>query len=63
MHHTTSPLAKDSSKKKDLEVELINAGGADKAMAALISGEVQVGFMGPEATIYVYNEGGKDLTD
>ena len=29
-------------------------------MAALISGEVQVGFMGPEATIYVYNEGGKD---
>lgn len=43
-----------------LEIELINAGGADKAMAALISGEVQVGFMGPEATIYVYNEGGKD---
>ena len=46
--------------EEGLEIELINAGGADKAMAALISGEVQVGFMGPEATIYVYNEGGKD---
>lgn len=47
--------------EEGLEVELTNAGGADKAMAALISGEVQVGFMGPEATIYVYNEGGKDI--
>lgn len=46
--------------EEGLEIELINAGGADKAMAALISGEVQVGFMGPEATIYVHNEGGKD---
>ena len=47
--------------EEGLGVELTNAGGADKAMAALISGEVQVGFMGPEATIYVYNEGGKDI--
>ncbi len=47
--------------EEGLEVELINAGGADKAMAALLSGEVQVGFMGPEASIYVYNQEGKDL--
>lgn len=46
--------------EEGLEIELINSGGADKAMAALISGEAQIGFMGPEATIYVYNEGGKD---
>lgn len=47
--------------EEGLSIELTNAGGADKAMAALLSGEVQVGFMGPEASIYVYNEGGKDL--
>ena len=47
--------------EEGLEVELINAGGADKAMASLLSGDVQIGFMGPEASIYVYNEGGKDL--
>ncbi|MDF2612732.1 MAG: transporter substrate-binding protein [Clostridia bacterium] len=43
-----------------LNVELIGAQGADKTMAALLSGEVQIGFMGPEASIYVYNQGSKD---
>ncbi|MDE5978158.1 MAG: ABC transporter substrate-binding protein [Turicibacter sp.] len=46
--------------EEGLDIELVNAGGADKAMAALISGEAQIGFMGPEATIYIYNEGGSD---
>lgn len=40
-----------------IDIELINAGGADKVMAALLSGDVDVGFSGPEATIYVYNNG------
>ena len=40
-----------------LEVELINGNGADKVMAALLSGDAQVGLMGPEASIYVYTEG------
>ena len=40
-----------------LEVELVNANGADKVMAALLSGDAQVGLMGPEASIYVYNGG------
>ena len=43
-------------KEVGIEVELINAGGADKVMAALLSGDVDVGFSGPEATIYVYNK-------
>lgn len=43
--------------EEGIEVELINAGGADKVMAALLSGDVQIGFSGPEATIYVYNNG------
>lgn len=29
-------------------------------MAALISGEAQVGLMGPEASIYVYNQGNEN---
>ena len=43
--------------EEGLEVELINAGGADKVMAALLSNDVQIGFSGPETTIYVYNNG------
>lgn len=44
-------------KEAGIEVELVNAGGADKVMAALLSGDVDIGFSGPEATIYVYNNG------
>lgn len=46
--------------EEGIEVDLINTNGADKTMAALISGEAQVGLMGPEASIYVYNQGSKD---
>lgn len=34
--------------------------GADKVTAAVLSGDVQIGFCGSEATIYVYNGGEKD---
>ena len=44
-------------KEEGIEVELINAGGADKVMAALLSNDIEIGFSGPEATIYVYNNG------
>ena len=40
-----------------LEVELTNGAGADKVMTALLADEADIGLMGPEATIYVYNEG------
>ena len=30
--------------------------GANNVAAAVLSGDVQIGFCGPEATIYVYNE-------
>ena len=45
-----------------LEIELTNAGGADKAMAALLSQQADIALMGPEATVYVYNEGREDYT-
>jgi len=42
--------------EEGLNVELINLNGADKVMTALISDEIQVGLMGPEASIYVANQ-------
>lgn len=47
-------------KEVGLEVELTNGGGADKVMTAVLSGQSDIGFAGPEATIYVYNEGKED---
>lgn len=43
-----------------LDVELILTPGADKVTAAVLSGDVNIGFCGSEATIYVYNQGQKD---
>ena len=43
-----------------IEIDLIDAQGADKTMTALISGEADIGLMGPEASIYVYNQGSDD---
>ena len=46
--------------EEGIEIDLIDAQGADKTMAALISGEADIGLMGPEASIYVYNQGSED---
>lgn len=46
--------------EEGIEVELSNGQGADKVMAAVLSDNVEVGFAGPEAAIYVYNEGKED---
>lgn len=46
--------------KHGLSVELTNGGGADKCMAAMVSGEADVAFMGPEASVYVYLQGRDD---
>ncbi len=45
-----------------LDVELTNGQGADAVMAAVLSGNIDIGFAGPEASIYVYNEGKEDYT-
>ncbi len=47
-------------KEEGLDVKIILASGADKVTAAVLSGDVQIGFCGSEATIYVYNQGEKD---
>ena len=46
--------------EEGLEIELILASGADKVSAAVLSGDVDIGFSGSEACIYVYNAGEKD---
>ena len=43
-----------------LDVEVILTPGADKVTAAVLSKDVDIGFSGSEATIYVYNGGEKD---
>lgn len=46
--------------EEGLDVEINLVSGADKVTAAVLSGDVQIGFCGSEATIYVYNQGEKD---
>mgnify|MGYP000844360557 CR=1 FL=1 len=46
--------------EEGIDLTLVNAGGADKVMTSLISGDAQIGFMGSEASIYVYQEGSDD---
>lgn len=43
-----------------LDIDVILTPGADKVAASVLSGDAQIGFSGPEATIYVYNNGEKD---
>ena len=40
-----------------IDIELVNAGGADKVMTALLTGGADIGFAGPEAVIYVAAQG------
>lgn len=46
--------------EEGIEVEIMLVPGADKVTAAVLSNDVQIGFCGSEATIYVYNQGEKD---
>lgn len=46
--------------EEGIEITLENGGGADKSMTALLSGQADIGFMGPESAIYVHNEGKED---
>ncbi len=53
-------LEKGFFQEEGLDIELINGGGADKVMTAVISGQADIGFAGPEACIYTYLEGHAD---
>lgn len=46
--------------EEGLDVELTNGGGADKVMTAVLAGQADIGLAGPEACLYVINEGRED---
>ena len=53
-------IEKGFFEKYNITIELTNGGGADKCMAALLSNQADIAFMGPEATVYVYKQGKED---
>lgn len=46
--------------EEGLQIDLTTGQGADNVMTAVLSNQVDIGFAGPEASIYVYNEGKED---
>lgn len=53
-------VALENNYFEDLEIEVILTSGANNVTAAVLSGDVNIGFCGPEATIYVYQENKDD---
>ncbi len=53
-------IEEDYFAEEGIELTLVNGLGADKTMTAVLSGESEIGFMGSEASVYVYNEGAED---
>lgn len=45
---------------EDLDIEVILTSGANNVAASVLSGDVDIGFCGPEATIYIYEENKDD---
>lgn len=55
-------ISKGFFKEENLDVEITTGQGADKVMTAVLANQSDIGFAGPEASIYVYNEGKEDYT-
>lgn len=53
-------VALENNYFEDLSIEVILTSGANNVTAAVLSGDVNIGFCGPEATIYVYQENKDD---
>lgn len=53
-------IAKGYMEEEGIEVEITTGQGADAVMTSILSGQCDIGFAGPEASIYVYNEGKED---
>ena len=43
-----------------LDIDIVTTPGADKVMSALLSKDADIGLMGPEATVYIYQNGQQD---
>lgn len=53
-------IANGFFKEEGLNIEITTGQGADNVMTAVLAGQCDIGFCGPEASIYVYNEGKED---
>jgi len=53
-------IANGYFEEKGIEIEITTGQGADKVMTAVLAGQSDIGFAGPEAAIYIYNEGKAD---
>lgn len=56
-------LSQGFFEEEGLKIDLTTAQGADSVMTSVLSGNSDIGFAGPEASIYVYNEGKEDHTE
>lgn len=50
-------IEKGYFKEEGLDIKLVNGAGADNVMTAVLSGDADIGFMGSESSVYVYNQG------
>jgi len=55
-------IANGYFEEEGMQIDLTTGQGADNVMTAVLSNQVDIGFAGPEASIYVYNEGKEDHT-
>ena len=56
-------IANGFFEEEGLKIELTTGQGADAVMTAVLSNQSDIGFAGPEASIYVYNEGKEDYVE
>ena len=49
--------------QEGLKLDITTGQGADKVMTAILAGQSDIGLCGPEAAIYVYNEGKEDYIE
>ena len=56
-------IANGFFEQEGLKLEITTGQGADKVMTAILAGQSDIGLCGPEAAIYVYNEGKEDYIE
>lgn len=56
-------LSQGFFEEEGLKIELSTAQGADDVMTSVLANQSDIGFAGPEASVYVYNEGKEDYTE
>ena len=56
-------IANGFFEQEGFKIDITTGQGADNVMTAVLAGQCDIGFCGPEASIYVYNEGKEDYVE